>query len=117
MKNSVLKAAAIAGFSVLGASSGFAQSATQTINLSSAVNASCLINGTANGGGADSGQSKSGPAGRQTSRRMRASPKSSRYDTVPPTGKVMGRTIGSAANAADGLIGRADASTRPLARA
>jgi hypothetical protein len=56
MKNSVLKAAAIAGFSVLGASSGFAQSATQTINLSSAVNASCLINGTANGGGADSGQ-------------------------------------------------------------
>ena len=43
MKNSVLKAAAITGFSVLGASGAFAQSATQTIGLSANVNAKCTI--------------------------------------------------------------------------
>ena len=43
MKKSVLKAAAVAGFSILGASGAFAQTATQTIGLSAFVNAKCLI--------------------------------------------------------------------------
>jgi hypothetical protein len=43
MKKSVLKALAVAGFSVLGASGAFAQSATQTVGLSAFVNAKCLI--------------------------------------------------------------------------
>jgi hypothetical protein len=46
MKKSVLKAAAIAGFSVLGASGAFAQSATQTIGLTAFVNAKCTIGTT-----------------------------------------------------------------------
>jgi hypothetical protein len=49
MKKSVLKAAAIAGFSVLGASGAFAQSATQTITLNAFVNAKCLIDTLAAG--------------------------------------------------------------------
>ncbi len=43
MKNSVLKALAVAGFSVLGATGAFAQTATQTIGLSAFVNAKCGI--------------------------------------------------------------------------
>jgi hypothetical protein len=55
MKNSVLKAAAIAGFSVLGASGAFAQSATQTIGLNAFVNALCTINGSATGAAGEIG--------------------------------------------------------------
>jgi hypothetical protein len=55
MKKSVLKALAVAGFSVLGASGAFAQSATQTIGLSAFVNALCTINGSATGAASDTG--------------------------------------------------------------
>jgi hypothetical protein len=55
MKKSVLKAAAIAGFSVLGASGAFAQTATQQITLNAFVNALCTINGTATGAAGEIG--------------------------------------------------------------
>jgi Spore Coat Protein U domain len=55
MKKSVLKAAAIAGFSVLGATGALAQSATQTITLNAFVNALCTINGTATGAAGETG--------------------------------------------------------------